>query len=368
MRFRWRRLCTLQILVIVVVIFLVSTNRLWKAPESTFSGKGVQIPTNLISDDGNDAMSLQVLPNPVPPSRNHSLIYVHVGKTGGISLDSVLQSNCMWYYGKSARDKCLRYFEQQESSSSSKLSDLTRATLHFGPRRDYNDWIHNATLFLLTLRNPIARTVSAFNFDHPSNHDPSRYGDQGLPDDTRRFFVDCFPTIHDLASSLRGGWKYSFTRTGKRCRSIAIQALAGNGTKTAVPHLHMNYNYYHKLSTALYPDRPVLALRTEFLWHDLRRLDRMLGGDGDYQADGITYTHGSQAFHVNQGLTGPEKKVLCCHLEPELQLYQDLIERSVNLLVSEKSEVLDLLYQDCGRGMDTLILSWQDWATTACSI
>ena len=323
---------------------------------------------NLISDDENDTMELRVLPDPLPPSQNHSLIYVHVGKTGGISLDSVLYSNCMWYYGKSARDKCLRSLEQQEASFPSKLSDLTRATLHFGPRRDYNDWIHNATLFLLTLRNPIARTVSAFNFDHPSNHDPSRYGDQGLPDETRRFFIDCFPTIQDLAKSLRGGWKYSLTRSGKRCRNMAVQALAGNGTAAALPHLHMNYNYYHKLSTARYPDRPVLVVRTEFLWHDLRLLDRMLGGDGVFQADGMTYTHGSTAFHVNKGLTYPEQRALCCCLVPELQLYDDLIMQSVNLLVSEKSEVIELLYQDCGRGMDTSILSWQNWAATECSM
>jgi len=334
--------------------------------------------------DHDDYITMRILPDPLSASsssslsQNHSLIYIHVGKTGGISLDKVLHSNCMWYFGKSAREGCLDSLQQQQQqedpsafSTTTRISDLTKATLHFGPRKDYNDWIHNASLFLITLRNPIDRTISAYNFDHPKNHDPSRYGDRGLPQDIKHFFVDCFPLLQDLTMSLKGVGKFSFwTRKKKRdCHDMAVQALAGNGSITAVPHLHMNYNYYHELTTALYPSRPVLAIRTEFLWYDLEEIDRMLGGDGVFPASGMTYTHGSSAFRVkDKGLSASDKQIFCCHLITELQLYQDLIERSINLYTSEKREVIDPLYQDCGRSTDTMReMSWRRWEEMACT-
>jgi Sulfotransferase family len=366
MRLHRRHIFLLQILVFVSGILHWMSNPYWKTPDSTFSRTVAQIPESSQSHEKEDVASIPALPKPRPPSRDHSLIYVHVGKTGGITLDKVLQSNCMWYYGKSAREKCLQKLNHQNSSSS-KLSELTRATLHFGPRRDYTVWIQNATLFLMTLRNPIARALSAYNFDHPDNQDPSRYSEKGLPEDARRFYVECFPTIQHMTKSLEVG-KYSKTTKDKSCRSIAVQTLAGNGTNAAAPHLRMNYNYYHGLSTALYPDRPLLAIRTEFLWHDLQRLDSLLGGDGVFEASGLTYTHGSPAFRVKKGLSATEKLLFCCYLIPELQLYQDLIERSINLLVVEKKEVLNLLYLDCGRSEMTGGLSWRHWAASACSM
>jgi hypothetical protein len=171
-----------------------------------------------------------------------------------------------------------------------------------------------------------------------------------------------------MTETLRGQ-KHSKMRNYEACHSIAVQTLAGNGTNDAVPHLRMNYKYYHELSIALYPDRPLLAVRTEFLWHDLQRIDRMLGGNGAFEASGMTYMHGSPAFRVNKGLSAAEKRLFCCHLVTELQLYQDLIQRSINLLEFEKKEVLDILHQDCGRGEETLRMSWREWAAgTGCML
>ena len=47
-----------------------------------------------------------------PQSSNHSIVYVHVGKTGGTTLDQVLQANCRWYQAGFRRRKCLKELEK----------------------------------------------------------------------------------------------------------------------------------------------------------------------------------------------------------------------------------------------------------------
>lgn len=322
-------------------------------------------PKNQTSFEIKQTFRSPTIPSP-PPSvdgrpRNHSIIYVHIGKTGGISLDKVLTSNCMWYAGGTKRRKCLK-----ELSRSSMLSELTKATLHFGPRRDYNDWIQNATIFLVTLRNPISRAVSAFNFDHPRNNNPSLYT-TGMPESLRHFFVQCFPTIQHLADLIdivehHQGFPSDDQRT---CYDTAKKTLAGNGPSDGAAHLKMNYQFYYQLSMAYYPERPVLVIRTEHLWNDLLKIDQMLGGSGHLDHVGSVYTHGSQSHVVSQGLSTRGKQIVCCYLAREMHVYETLLRRAVNLIASEIHETIAEVYDQCGMTSNSSI-QWDDWAHVTC--
>ncbi len=303
---------------------------------------------------------------PPPPSadgtpRNHSIIYVHIGKTGGTTLDKVLTSNCMWYEGGFRRRKCLK-----ELPRSSMLSELTKATLHFGPRRDYNAWIENATMFLVSLRNPISRVVSAFNFDHPSNSHPNLYT-KGMPDSVRHFFIECFPTIQHLADLLHSAEhnKSGLSRLQQTCYDTAGRTLAGWGSVEGAPQLKMNYEFYNQMSMGRYPDRPVLVLRTEHLWEDLLNIDRILGGSGHFDHVGRVYTHGSQSHSVRQGLSRRGKEIVCCYLAKEMHLYEALVRGAINLIPPEMNETIVDVYEQCGVAVDESF-SWEKWSSVAC--
>ena len=328
--------------------------------------------TNRAHPPLDDPLPIPLLPPPPPYEdgplpQNHSAIYVHVGKTGGITLDNVLYSNCMWYYGRARRQQCLRALL---AGKPSQISEITKATLHFGPRSDYLEWVDRASLFLITLRNPIARVVSAYHFDHPSNQILNRRG-TSMSEDVRHFYIVCFPTIQDMADLLelasQGTKKLS--KKQRRCFDTARRTLVGQGSTLAASHLRMNYNYYHGLSTAQYPDRPVLVLRTEQLWEDLSRVDRMLGGAGVFENAGIVYTHGSQSHVVHTDLSSRGKEVVCCYLASEMQLYEELLRRAINLFPVEMDATMGAVYRECGwgrEGFEKEFSSWSAWARIKC--
>jgi len=108
-----------------------------------------------------------------------------------------------------------------------------------------------------------------------------------MPPDVKQLYIKCFPTIQDMTDLLeladqRGREKLS--KKKKRCLDTAKRTLAGQGSSMAALHLRMNYFYYHRLSTAMRPNRPVPVLCTEQLWDDLSRVDHMLGGAGVFDS------------------------------------------------------------------------------------
>lgn len=96
-----------------------------------------------------------------------ALLYLHVGKTGGMSLDRILRSNCNWRKGKDQRKKC--YEALLTGNDELLLSKKTKATLHMElpPAETIRSLCHNQEI-LWTLRNPISRMVSAL--DMRANH------------------------------------------------------------------------------------------------------------------------------------------------------------------------------------------------------
>jgi hypothetical protein len=137
------------------------------------------------------------------PSREYDLtiLYVHVGKTGGITLDKIFKSNCEWYKDPSPRHAC----NQNLPTIAPVITHLVKRTIHISLRKGDKEFIrHNATSFLFTVRNPIARAISAFNMDHLQNRDSSHRSRNPYSKHLRGIFYDeCFPTMEDFAMVLR---------------------------------------------------------------------------------------------------------------------------------------------------------------------
>jgi len=326
-------------------------------------------------------------------SKNRSIVYVHVGKTGGTTLDGVFRSNCEWYRDGKQGKKCFQSLKK--GNHGSLLSQLTKRTIHTAQRNDDWKWIRdNSTTFLFTVRNPIARAVSAFNFDHPTNVPTGNDYWDHLKD---IFYGKCFPTVEDLSIILtnKNDTKkvtvQDFVKKGINstidCFEVGTKVLEGNGHVLMNGHLSKNYESYTTWTTTRYPDKEVFVIRTEELWNDVEALNHALVVAEENQTDhknetpslSFAYTsrtnisHGSETFSVSSGLSKEGRAILCCYLSNENKLFEELVRRAVNLAKLEKEKYLDQLYSDCGIPIEesqqhggSNTFAWNQWRKTNC--
>ena len=297
--------------------------------------------------------------------RDRTILYVHVGKTAGTTLNNVLKSNCDWERG---RDKeCLAIFFNHKESL---LSRQTKQTYHVGwPPALQN--MENTTSLLLTLRDPVSRAISAFNFEHVENMDWSwfkrkfRNTYQEVVQDKNVFFQECFPTVADLADNLR---------THEKCGQLGTETLSGRGKKNTCIHLFWNYKRHLDAVSELLKkpenDLEILVIRTDAFWQDVKELNHFVGGNETFDhVQNITRTYGSESFKVRSGLsTSRQRFAMCWVLSEENQMYENLIRLAANLSPKEKEATLRHLYEYCGVIEDMkasstapINFSWAEW-------
>ena len=320
---------------------------------------------------------------------DRTILYLHVGKTGGMSLDRTLKANCDDKGSIKNRDSC--YAALPETKYQSVLSNLTIGKVHARwYRRDLQE---KATSYLYSIRNPISRIVSAFNMCHVDNHRGSRNNAS-----LKIFYKKCFPTIEDLATVLHKNQTMEVTMDGSNttydCLDVGKKALQGIKSNYSYPcHFLENYAFYTGPSSRRYPDKEILIVRTEFLWDDILLLEQALrsiaaGGhnvsssphnDGDditfvlgktfEKAIDEKYSHGSEGYVTSLGLSAEGKKTICCYLSNENQIFEDLVRKAVNLDDMEKTEYLNVLYRNCGikrdakydTGTERKSFDWSFW-------
>merc|ERR1712176_281068 len=223
---------------------------------------------------------------------DREIIYLHVGKTGGTTLDKIFRSNCEYYQGGRKRKICFNELPQHESV----LSHLTKYTVHVRWNQKLINYADNvATSYLFTVRNPIDRAISAFNMDNLNNMDQAKNMPKTEPIMYLKniFYTQCFPTIEDLASVLSDQVNYGKTKSfearnityyskgfvkkfGKNCNELGRNTLDGAGHVVQNVHLHHNYEFYAKHSFMRHPEKEVLVIRTERMWEDAANLNMAL--------------------------------------------------------------------------------------------
>lgn len=164
------------------------------------------------------------------------------------------------------------------------------------------------------------------------------------------------------------------------CAKQGYQTLLGKGSKLVGEHLWYNMEHYAKLTFLLpfHIHTKILAIRTEHLWEDTKKVDRYLGGDGKLINEGKIQSHGSEHYTVQSGLTRQGESIFCCVLSKEIEIYEQLLRNAINLLDSEKEEALHQLYHQCNilemadRDEYNLtngtngVFSWSQWAKDKC--
>eukprot|EP00980_Cylindrotheca_fusiformis_P031336 scaffold26198_cov103-Cylindrotheca_fusiformis.AAC.1 len=281
---------------------------------------------------------------------NRTIFFVHVGKTGGTTLqNNVLLFNCE-FFGKNAKRKelCLKFLHQHGESE---LSKQTTGFMHYSARIPrHRDDIDEMDL-LFSLREPIARLASAYEYQNPHNCVPGKKemgmrqkcGIQSnamkhLDSFHARFYLQCFPTFTAFVNfnpfesiSMNG----SHPDEDVDCKELWTEAFQP-GLFHGYYHMTANYQYYAE-GMQLGPDslRMVWVIRMERLWQDVMVMDKRVGGSGNFDhVRGRIFN--KQTRRTKRIATAPLP--FCCTFIPELRVFTKIVYRSDNLKAREKLE------------------------------
>ena len=279
---------------------------------------------------------------------HHPRIYlIHVGKAGGTTLNRALglsgtlnSVKCMVNNSLAGEDSSSCY---SHSPGASQLERLTLGFYHmwgFGLDGVERKWLlSNTNIFLFTVREPIDRLISAYNFHR------QLFREGNTDNEYPMFYEECFPNgMDDTVDVLRHG------TIAEACSKLGVEVLTGRKFHGGGRHFRFNYDHYKRKTIDVGPNHAVAVIRTERLWEDVIHLDRILGGTGDFgRRNGLKHSHGSENYTAphSADLSVPNTIFLCCLIYKDMEAYQHLILKAANLDDAQKRETLSHLLQRC---------------------
>lgn len=203
-------------------------------------------PNEEVLSTSNSSYTRNTYPNPVSEGRihglgkNEQLIFVHIGKAAGETIQWRIKLSCQLRKSRLWKEECYRQFVGEETE----LSKATIGYLHCNrlrPHRDdktFDDENNNnvtTTTYMFSLRNPIGRIISWYQYMHPENCFPDRpsaacnlkKGDNpwGIA-----FYRRCFPTINDFVRSMGVVvGRESMIQDTTNCTALALETVRGEG-------------------------------------------------------------------------------------------------------------------------------------------
>ena len=224
------------------------------------------------------------------------------------------------------------------------ISQLTRRTLgvYHMQGHPYSEeekaWLlNNTNMFLFTVRDPIERLVSAYNYHRHQYRNVTKFPQFA------KFYAECFPTgLDSMIDDLRNG-------TSVECVTMGVKALLGK-ISDGGEHFEFNYEHYWKYALGQRPNHSVAVLRTEHVWEDVIHLDQDLGGTGNFRnVEGFKFSHGSEKFTEPRGtdIGTSNALFLCCLISHDIEFYQLLILKALNPADKQKRETLNDLSNRC---------------------
>jgi hypothetical protein len=289
------------------------------------------------------------------------IYFLHVGKTGGRGL--------LFYV--------LHFRTKKQGSKENALSKRVQGVAHLSTSSGIP--IDDATDLLFTIREPISRFESWFQFQSPHNcvegvilrnsNCRAKHKSESDPKSfERRFYYNCFPTVEDMAQGLDP--TYSMYRNRTDCTSLLRDAFETVGGGSDYSHLAAGYRFYrnkvhppmmggggggeddnHNNNNNSKRQQRIWAIRMEYFWQDVEYIEHAMGGSEDFsflEGTKYKYTHGSEHYRDKSGiLEGVSTRRVCCALWPEMVAYRDIVENAENLNDAEKRETYQLTWKKC---------------------
>jgi hypothetical protein len=226
------------------------------------------------------------------------------------------------------------------------------------------------SFYTISLRDPLDRTLSAFTFLHPENQRARGRRRVSKPD--TEFFVPCFPNLDTFVEAIDSTIEDEDSITdSSNCTHLATGALQNRFERLA-GHFYFDTKYVESLLPAHYrqtdTDIRIMVVRTEYLWHDWKTANQLLGQDvvatfPHLSTRNFTTSKNRGVFPVSKKLSETNQKLLCTALLPEYQAYLQLVAIAANLNPVEKLQSLERAQQSC----PDLNLSFQPPSTFAAS-
>ncbi|CAB9523988.1 expressed unknown protein [Seminavis robusta] len=274
--------------------------------------------------------------------------FVHIGKTGGSAVSRMLRNGCHSFMPKPCR----------RIPNETLASKLIQSYYHVPDFQTLPDNHHS--FYVLTLRDPFDRTVSAFTYDHPLNDD-SYQRNSSLADLNSRFKAyRCFPSLERFVQLLGDNNYYSYPHPPNVVATGNCQTLARAALDSQIRRFQHWFFDYGKIISLLPNDTTgttttIYAIRTEHLWKDWESVNRLLGTTTGESSTTSTITNNHHPVHpmeerkvaVTRDLSPMGRQRLCHALEAEYQHYAFLLKVAENLSDGDFQEAVAYSRQRC---------------------
>lgn len=267
--------------------------------------------------------------------------FVHVGKTGGSALSVLLRNGCHSFLPHPCRNVTSESIASQKIQSYYHLPDF-----NFLPQSHHD-------FYLLTLRDPMDRAISAFTFEHIANKRARGEGIEPVKIRKLEFAYQCFPTLEVFVSFLEGNatdfnYPYHPSIIRKPCKDLARAALFG----VVRPFNHFFFNYAHVYSLLPNPgELTYYVTRQEHLYEDWVRINQELGQEKvilPAQVDLKQVRNVTKiVVPVTRDLSNHGTLTLCKALESEYKLYFWFLKMARNIHDEDLQASLDRAIGKC---------------------
>jgi hypothetical protein len=268
--------------------------------------------------------------------------FIHIGKTGGSSISTLLRNGCTSFVAGPCRN----------ITHETAISKYVEHYYHVPDFWRLPDTKHEA--FIISVRDPFDRSVSSLLYHHPENADVYH-----LRQTQKQLYYGplayaCFPTLESFAQLMHG----NSANCNYPYRQNSIVADDCTGLACAVIHgkvrlfSHLFFNYRNILDTKLPTDPPrrIFVLRQEFLWDDWKMVNQLLGQNEpvvipNASADWRNITGIKLPVERDISLEGRQK--LCLALESEFMSYFRILKKALNINELEFEKNVQISQKNC---------------------
>ncbi|KAL7579759.1 hypothetical protein ACA910_021898 [Epithemia clementina (nom. ined.)] len=312
---------------------------------------------------------------PFPPKTPGA--YIHIGKTGGSTLSTILEHACHSFI----RKPC----PVAKSLNETTLLSKTTTYIHTPdfPRLNTTTTAYGRySFYVVSIRDPLERTMSGFTWEHPENNQTAFK----LP--LKRLYT-CFPTLERFADYVGDhpqDHTYHQTRSSKHvnvtnCTNLARGILDGQsripqhlhfGLKVVLETYSVQYrrllahdDLERKKKITVNHDKnqkdllAILVLRNEYLWQDFVSANHWLSGGGESESSSSSSAMPSRerlsntqmrkqvVFPVTRDISPLGRQRLCRALQDEYRAYVQVLRRAVNLSPHQKNDSVQQSRRHC---------------------
>lgn len=294
------------------------------------------------------------------PAINNTFCFVHVGKAAGSTLSCALGYN---YAPKCEEFRKLRSTVSNGLMTHSNNQQLVRhhgGHLHMWTRKCQPE----DALFLVTLRNPVERLISWYQFEHLRNEEMRQYihdnptGPGVLKGGACAYRLyrwqgeGCFDTFNEFAENCTRQSETWSRKAIQQANLTTVKSLLGKsscqqlawmtarGVADCAFHNGYNYAYYAEIIDELRRQRhpqtsKLFAIRAEFMADDWDQLERWFGGDSQVGRILFNTTLNASGRGNHRRMSELGYANLCRALCPEIQVYKRLLKEAENLSAAQ---------------------------------